>query len=138
MKKFSFLMAAVVAMSFMSCTESNKYLDQAQDKAEQLNECVEKQDTASVLALDQSIHELEEEVVAAGDSATIAGFREALKEARLQAAPLITVAKIKSGVDKEEAVQDLVDEALKGGNMSIKAITSSIDAALEEEGKKKE
>ena len=138
MKKFSFLMAAVVAMSFMSCTESNKYLDQAQDMAEQLNECVEKQDTASVLALDQSIHELEEEVVAAGDSATIAGFREALKEARLQAAPLITVAKIKSGVDKEEAVQDLVDEALKGGNMSIKAITSSIDAALEEEGKKKE
>ena len=138
MKKFSFLMAAVVAMSFMSCTESNKYLDQAQDMAKQLNECVEKQDTASVLALDQSIHELEEEVVAAGDSATIAGFREALKEARQQAAPLITVAKIKSGVDKEEAVQDLVDEALKGGNMSIKAITSSIDAALEEEGKKKE
>ena len=137
MKKFLYLTAAVVALSFMSCTESNKYLDQAQDLAKQLNEGIEKQDTAAVLALDKSIQELEDSVVATGDSAIIADFREAVKESRLQAAPMITVAKIKSGVDKEEAVQQLVDEALEGG-MSIGAITSSIDAALQEEGKKKE
>ena len=87
--------------------------------------------------MDKSIQELEDSVVATGDSAIIADFRELVKESRLQAAPMITVAKIKSGVDKEEAVQQLVDEALEGG-MSIGAITSSIDAALQEEGKKKE
>ena len=137
MKKFSFLMAAVVALSFMSCTQSNKYLEQAQELAKQLDECVEKQDTAAILALDKTLHELEDEVVATGDSATIAGFRETLREARQRSAPMITVGKVESGVDKEEAVQDLIEDALEGG-VSIKAITSSIDETLQKEGKKTE
>lgn len=131
MKKFSFIMAAVVALSLISCNNNeNSYIRKAQDLAKQLNESVEKLDTAAVVALDKTIHELEDSVIASGDTATLARVREALMESRKNSAPMVTVAKINSGTDKEEAVQDLVNDALVGG-VGISAVTSAIDATIQ-------
>lgn len=131
MKKFSFIMAAVVALSLISCNNNeNSYIRKAQDLAKQLNESVEKQDTAAVVALDKTIHELEDSVIASGDTATLARVRETLMESRKNSAPMVTVAKINNGTDKEEAVQDLVNDALVGG-VGISAVTSAIDATIQ-------
>ena len=131
MKKFSFIIVAVVALSLISCNKGtgNKYLDQALELADQLNESVEKQDTAAVMALDKTIHEFEDSVIATGDTATLARVREALMEPRMKSAPMITVAKIESGTDRDEAIQDLVNDALVGG-VSISAVTSAVDETL--------
>jgi hypothetical protein len=42
-----------------------------------------------------------------------------------------------SGTPKDDAVQDVVDDALSGQG-DIESVTSSIDAALDKEGKKTE
>ena len=137
MKKF-LLMAAVVILSMTSCENSaNKdYKAQGEKLASRLDQLCEQQDDKAVIALEDSIKAMEEEILATGDSAAIADFREALKDARSRSAAFVTGAKVKQGVSNDEAVKSVVESALKG-DVDIKAVTSSIDKALEASSKNK-
>lgn len=130
MKKFLFVMAVFTALSLVSC--SNEYKAKGEEFAKQLDELVQKQDTAGILALDQSIRDMENEIIANGDSASLAVFREALKDSRILIAPVITAVKLNQGAEKDEVIQEVAKDALQGG-VDINAVTKSIDAALQQE-----
>ena len=136
MKKFNFLMAAVVALSLISCDAKSKYAAKGQELAQQLDQSVEQQDTAAALAAEREIHDLEQKVLATGDSAAIASFREAIKESMQRNAPFLTVSKVRNNVDPDSAVNDVVQEVMKG-NANIQAVTASIDSVLQAENEKK-
>ena len=136
MKKINFLMAAVVALSLVGCDADNKYTAKGQELSKQLDQSVEKQDTAAALAAEREIHAFEQEVLATGDSAAIASFREAIKESMQRNAPFLTVTKVKNNVDRDSAVNDVVKEVMKG-NVNIQAVTASIDSVLKAESEKK-
>ena len=136
-KKFLFVAVVVLAMSLVSCDNVGKYKAKGEEMARQLDEMVEKQDTAAVLVLDKTIHEIEAEVVALEDSAAIAAFRESLKDARQRNAPYITALKVKNGLDSKEAVQQVVDDVM-AGDYDIEAVTNSVDEVLKLESEKKE
>lgn len=136
MKKINFLMAAVVALSLVGCDADNKYTAKGQELSKQLDQSVEKQDTAAALAAEREIHSFEQEVLATGDSAAIASFREAIKESMQRNAPFLTVTKVKNNVDRDSAVNDVVKEVMKG-NVNIQAVTASIDSVLKAESEKK-
>lgn len=136
MKKFFILMAAVVALSLIGCDANSKYAAKGQELAKKLDQSVEQQDTAAALAAEREIHELEQEVLATGDSAAIASFREAIKESMQRNAPFLTVTKVENNVDPDSAVNDVVKEVMKG-NANIQAVTASIDSVLNAENEKK-
>ena len=71
--------------------------------AKHLDELCEKQDSAAVLAYEDSIRIAEEEIRAMGDTAAIADFQEALKESRERNTPYITALKVKNGKNQKEA-----------------------------------
>lgn len=137
MKKF--LMIATLAISLMACTNTttNKYQEQAEQLAKQLTECYQKQDTAAVLALNDSIRALEAGIIASGDTASIAVFQKALKDARSQVADMITVVEMNKGVAKDTVVKNTINEVMNG-SVSIGAVTKSIDAALEKEAEQQQ
>ena len=136
MKKILFLMAAVVALSLVSCDANSNYAAKGQELAQQLDQSVEQQDTAAALAAEREIHELEQKVLATGDSAAIASFREAIRESMQRNAPFLTVTKVQNNVDPDSAVNDVVQEVMKG-NANIQAVTASIDSVLKAESEKK-
>lgn len=131
-------MAAIVALSLASCENSaNKdYKAQGEKLASRLDQLCEQQDDQAVIALEDSIKAMEEEILATGDSAAIADFCDALKDARRRSAAFITGVKVKQGVGNDDAVKSVVESALNG-DVDIKAVTSSIDAALESSTKNK-
>ena len=140
MKNYFLAVMAVAALLLTGCVQSDKTTDykaKGESLAKQLIELCDKQDTAAVLELERSIRAQEEAIVAAGDSATIADFRNALKEAREKCAPYITTVKIQNGVSKDDAIQDVVNDALEG-NVDIDAVSSAVDAALKEQNEKKQ
>ncbi|MBQ6078857.1 MAG: hypothetical protein IJK93_01140 [Muribaculaceae bacterium] len=132
MKKVLLMMAVFVALSFAGCDNSGEYKAKGEAFAKQLEELMEKQDTAGILAMDQEIQALETEIIEAGDSASLTKFQEALKDVRVRTAPFLTTLKIEQGTDPEEALKHLANEALRGG-VGIGAITSSIDSVLQKE-----
>ena len=137
MKKLLFVMAMiVVACTIMGCQGKPDYKAQGEQLAKQLNELCDKNDTAAVVALDDSIRALEEEIVALGDKEAIDAFRAALDEARKRCAPIVTVAKIEQGATRDEAVQPLIDDVLNGGG-DINTVTNSIDAAIKKDKESK-
>ena len=136
MKKINFLMAAVVALSLISSDANSKYAAKGQELAQQLDQSVEQQDTAAALAAEREIHDLEQKVLATGDSAAIASFREAIKESMQRNAPFLTVSKVRNNIDPDSAVNDVVQEVMKG-NANIQAVTASIDSVLQAENEKK-
>lgn len=136
MKKFFILMAAVVALSLIGCDANSKYAAKGQELAKKLDQSVEQQDTAAALAAEREIHAIEQEVLATGDSAAIASFREAIKGSMQRNAPFLTVTKIENNVDRDSAVNDVVKEVMKG-NANIQAVTASIDSVLNAENEKK-
>ncbi len=133
MKKYILLIATIATLSLMSCTNQD-YKAKGEQMAKHLDELCEKQDSAAVLIYEDSIQAIEDEVVATGDSAAIAAFRDALKESRERNAPYITSLKVQGGQDKKEAIEDVMKDALEGG-VGIDAVTKSVDKVLE--GKKK-
>lgn len=135
MKKFNWLMATVVALSLMGCDSGSEYTRQGKKLASQLDKSVEKQDTAAALAADDAIREAEKQILELNDSAAIADFREALRESRQRNAAYLTSIRVKNGIEKEAAV-DVVKEDVMKGNISIEAVTASIDSVLAQEGKK--
>lgn len=135
MKKLFIVMAAVVTLSLVSC-ENNDYKSKGEQLAKRLDELCQKQDTSAVLELDESIRNIEKEIADKGDSAAIADFREALKDARARNAGYITRIKVQNGIDAEKAIQGVMNDVLEG-DMDINAVSSSIDSLLELQKKNK-
>lgn len=136
MKKFLWIVAAVAALVAMpSCEQGKNYKAMAEDFSRQLDQMCEQQDSAGVFAVDKAIRDMEAEIVAAGDSAGIADFRAALKDARERAAVYMTTIKVKNGADANDAVGDVINDALEG-DVGIEAVTKAIDASLEVQKKK--
>ena len=131
MKKLLFIVAIAVAL--VACNKTD-YKAMGERYAARLIDLCQKNDTAAVLALNDSIDMAEQEVAATGDSIQVEAFRKALYDARQQCAAFITVAKIQGGMSKDDAVKDVIQDALNGDG-DITAVTSSIQAALEQEAK---
>ncbi len=132
MKKILLMMTAIVAVSLLSCNQNSQYKEKGEALAVQLDELCQQRDSAAVLELIKSIDAQEEEIVATGDTAAVAAFREALKEARKRNSPYITTIKVENGRDKNDALKEVMKDALEG-KVSIEAVTSSIDTLLTKE-----
>ena len=116
------MMTAVMALSLVSCDNSNAYKAKGEQMAKQLDQLCEQRDSVAVLALDDSIR-------AQGDSVAIAAFREALKESRERNAPYISTLKVSKGMSDEEVAKEIINDVMEG-DMSINAVTESIDEML--------
>lgn len=136
MKKIFLMMAVVLSLSMVSCNGNKDYKTEGQELSKQLDEVVEQNDTTAALQLDEEIRKMEEEVIAMGDSAALADFRKAMKDARVRNAAFVTISKIRNGMSKDEAMQELVQDALNG-DVNIHAITAAITAVLAAEEKQK-
>ncbi|MBR7011631.1 MAG: hypothetical protein IKI10_01925 [Muribaculaceae bacterium] len=129
MKKFFLMMSAIIALSLVSCDNSNAYKAKGEQMAKQLDQLCEQHDSAAVLALDDSIRAQEAAIIAKGDSVAIAAFREALKESRERNAPFISTLKVSHGMSDEEVAKEIINDVMEG-DMSINAVTESIDEML--------
>jgi hypothetical protein len=137
MKKLLMIVAtAALTLSFVGC-ENSRYKQMGEEYANRLQKLCELQDTAAVVALDDSIRMVQDELTSKGDTANLRVFNAAFSEVRKQYAPFITVSKMGKGTPKEEAVQDVVEDAMTGQG-DIETVTKSIGAALEKEGKPQE
>lgn len=128
------MMTAALALLLVSCNGNKDYKAEGQELSKQLDEVVEKNDTAAALTTDESIREMEQEIVALGDSAALADFRAAMKDSRIRNAAFVTVGKIRNGMDKNEALNELVQDALDE-NIDVNAITAAVNAILAAEMK---
>lgn len=131
MKKILLMSAVAIALSFASCN-SGDYKSKGQEMAKQLDEAVEQQDTTKTIATDKAIRELEEEIIASGDSVALQDFRDAMKDSRVRNVTFVTLSKIRNGVDKKEAINEVIQDAMKS-DVNIGAVTSAIDAILKAE-----
>lgn len=137
MKKLLMIVTtAALTLPFVGCKDS-RYKQMGEEYANRLQELCEQQDTAAVVALDDSIRMVQDELTSKGDTANLRVFNAAFNEVRKQYAPFITVSKMGKGTPKEEAVQDVVEDAMSGQG-DIETVTNSIGAALEKEGKPQE
>lgn len=132
MKKLLFFIA--VSCLFAGCNKTD-YKAMGEEYAARLSDLCEKNDTAAVLALNDSIRAIEDELVAKCDTPNLIAFRATFSDARQQCAPFITVSKMQNGVSKEEAVQEVIDDALNGMG-DVAAVSKAIDAALKLEREK--
>lgn len=137
MKKIILMMAAVVAISFTSCdsNSNSKYAAQGKQLAEQLDQSVEKADTAAALAAEIAIREAEKQVEALGDSAALAAFIAPVHESLQRNAPFLTTIKVDRGMEKDKAVGGVIQDVLDN-KVDISAVTASIDSVLINEQKK--
>lgn len=135
MKRFFILVAVIAALTLVGCTE-NDYAKKGKEMASRLDQAVEKQDKTAALAVDMAIREAEQEIMALNDSAALADFREALRESRQRNTPFLTKIKVESGIDDEEAVNEVTQDVMNG-DVNIEAVTASIDSLLKAEQQKK-
>ena len=135
MKKIILMMAAVVAISFTSCDSNSKYAAQGKQLAEQLDQSVEKADTAAALAAEIAIREAEKQVEALGDSAALAAFSAPVHESLQRNAPFLTTIKVDRGMEKDKAVGGVIQDVMDD-KVDISAVTASIDSVLINEQKK--
>ena len=136
MKKLFLMMTATLALSLVSCNGNKDYKAEGEQLSKQLDEVVEKNDTTAALSVDDEIRELEQEIIASGDSAALADFREAMKDARVRNATFVTLSKIHNGMEREEAMKELVQDALNG-DVNIQAVNTAINTLLKIEDKQK-
>lgn len=131
MKKFFVIVAVLLTVSLVGCENNNsnklKYQARAEQFAAQLDSVCKLDDAAAALAIDDSIRRVESEVQATGDTAAINAYRTALKDARQRYGEYLTKAKVESGEDRDEALQDVIDDALNN-DVSITTVTRSIQA----------
>lgn len=140
MKKFLLIVAVAVTMSLVGCTESSKlkakYQAQGEQFATKLDAACQQNDAAAILAVDDSIRIVEEEVAATGDTAAIAAYRAALKDARQRNGATITKLKVDNGKDREEAIEEVVTDAMNE-DVNITTVTRSINAVGYKESPRK-
>ncbi len=134
MKKFLLMVSFVAMMALASCNGGSDYKAKGEEMSKQLDEQVEKNDTAAVLESDEAIRKVEADLVAKGDTAALADFREAMKDSRVRNAAFVTVAKVRNGMEREKAFEELKADALNQ-NISIGAVTTAINALLDADGK---
>lgn len=137
MKKVLLMMAVAVALSLTGCDSNKDYKAKGEEMSKQLDEQVEKQDTAAVLASDEKIRQIEEEIIASGDTAALADFRAAMKDSRVRNAAFITLSKIQNGMKREDAMKELIQDAMNK-DVNIGAVTATINAVLKAEKAAKE
>ena len=137
MKKVLLMMAVAVALSLTGCDSNKDYKAKGEEMSKQLDEQVEKQDTAAVLASDEKIRQIEEEIIASGDTAALADFRAAMKDSRVRNAAFITLSKIQNGMKREDAMKELIQDAMNK-DVDIGAVTATINAVLKAEKAAKE
>ena len=125
---------AVLTLSFAGC-DNSQYKKMGEDYAGRLQQLCEQNDTAGAVALDDSIRMIQDELTSKGDTANLRLFNSAFGEVRKQYGPFITVSKMEQGKAKDEAIEDVVNDALNGQGGDIETVTKSIGAALEKEGK---
>lgn len=129
MKNYFFILVIALAFSFTGCQEQKvDYKAQGEQYAKRLDELFQKNDTAAVIALIDSIRIVEDEIAANADYKAINEFRSALTEVRERCTPMITVGQMDKGVEKEEAVQKVIDDALNGA-VDINTVTKTIEEA---------
>ena len=126
MKKILLIVTAIVAVSLTGCDTTVNYKAQGEKMAKELDRLCELKDSAAVIALDDSIHAVENRIEAKGDTLAIKQFREALLEARTRNAAYIATLRMEKGIDKEEIVKEMAEDVINGG-MDISSITSAID-----------
>ena len=85
--------------------------------------------------MEDSIRAFEQEVENTGDIEALDSVRLALKETRQRNSAYITTLKIDDGMDREKAVQDVINDALYG-DVGITTVTETIHAAYNKEEKK--
>lgn len=123
------MVAVIVAVTMAGCQKTD-YKLQGEQMAKQLDELCQKNNADAVLALNDSILSIQQELEASGDTANVALFRDAVKESRERNAPYIAVQRLKQGVPGDTIVNQVRDEVMNG-NMSIDAVTAVIDALLQ-------
>ena len=133
MKKFFLMMTAALALSLVSCNGNKDYKTRGEELSKQLDEQVEKKDTTGVLSSDEMIRKLEAEIEATGDSASLAAFRESMKDSRIRNATFVTISKMHNGMPKEQAFEELAKDALKK-DVDLNTLTTVINAVLKAEG----
>lgn len=126
MKKFLLIMTAALAVSLTGCDSTPNYKAQGEKMAKELDRLCELKDTAAVLAFNDSIHAVEARIIAAGDTAAIAQFQQAIKESLDRNASYIAVIKMENGASKEDVVKDMASDAING-DIDIATITNAID-----------
>ena len=121
-------------MSLVGCNGNSelkaKYQAQGEEFATKLDAACQQQDATTILALDDSIRAVEEEVVATGDTAAIAAYKAALKDAA------ISKLKVDNGENREEVLDEVVNDAMNE-DVSITTVTRSINAVGRQEPPKK-
>lgn len=131
MKKFLMIVAVAVTMSLVGCNQGSelkaKYQAQGEQFATKLDAACQQADAAAILAVDDSIRIVEEEVVATGDTAAIAAFKAALKEARERNGATVAKLKVDNGKNREEVLEEVVNDAMND-DVSITTVTRSINA----------
>ncbi len=135
MKKYMILLAAAFMLSLVGCDSASKYTEKGQKLAQELDQSVEKQDTAAALAAERAIRQTEKEVIATGDSVAIANFQKAVKESKERNAPYLTALKVKNGMNSDEAVGEVIGDVMNG-QTNISTVTTSIDSVLLSKKKK--
>lgn len=126
MKKVLLIAAAAVAVSLTGCDNTPNYKAQGEQMAKELDRLVEQQDAAAVLAFEDSINNVEAQIVEKGDSLGVEQFRDALTEARKRNAPYIATLKVKNGANKDDVVEEMKQEVLNG-SIDIATVTETID-----------
>ena len=129
MKKMILLVAAAVALSLVGCQGDSEYTIKGREMAKQLDQAVEKQDTAAALAAEKAIRDAEAEIIATNDTAAIGDFHRAVADSRKRNTPYLTAIKIENGASNEKAVEEVQQDVLKG-NVDIATMTAAIDSAL--------
>lgn len=119
-------MTAALAVSLTGCDSTPNYKAQGEKMAKELDRLCELKDTAAVLAFNDSIHAVEARIIAAGDTAAIAQFQQAIKESLDRNASYIAVIKMENGASKEDVVKDMASDAING-DIDIATITNAID-----------
>jgi len=132
MRKILLAITAVIAVSLMSC-DNTDYKAKGQEYAQKLEQLCEKNDTVAVIAMDDSIRMMDDELMAKGDTTKLNAFREGLRDTRDKVATFVTVSKMQNGKSKDEAVQDVIDDVLNGSGGDVSTVTRSISAAIEHE-----
>ena len=129
MRRILLIVAAALAVLLAGCKESVDYKAKSEQYAKQVDELCEQQaDTTAVMAMVDSLFALEEQVVATNDSAVIADYESVKKAAKDRSDVYRATVKLNEGVDRQEVVDEMLDEVLVGKS-SIIAVTAAIDSA---------
>lgn len=119
----------VAALALVGCQQEKDYKALGEQMAQRMEQLCEQQDADAIKAYDDSIRMEVEAVKATGDTLAIKAFGDAVRDARERGMARVTELKILRGEAPDSVVHEVMNDVMEG-NVSIDALTSSIDAAL--------